>query len=316
MTHFGLDLEPSRRVLEQLFSLVAVGQNVFILRARILRPSSDNIGLDSPSNTHLAAMTATPPKDSHHDGCLKFSLSCPEFGEPFGIRRRSRAGNLLPDRTWKCRPVDALVRMTLFERGVAVRASGNPDFGKKGWPQDGGTASIGSASSPTRGGRPSARATGTSNGTEHASRPAPGQGGVHSRLAVLKRETDRTRIGTEQSETPIGSDGSETLKTIFAVWGSSRGSATEVDSVDIELKDKLFREQPMAAGQKRPWESGARHFLAMAALQLKIHLACDGGWNQISQPWDVIEHSSAGGRATQPCDGGLDNSLRNPAAPE
>ena len=60
------------------------------------------------------------------------------------------------------------------------------------------------------------------------------------------------------------------------------------------------------------------------ALQLGTHLAHDGGWRQIKQPCDVIELfstdapvslavSSAGGRATQPCDGGLGNSLR-PAA--
>ena len=36
MTHFGLDLEPSRRVLEQLFSQIAVGQDVFLLRASLL----------------------------------------------------------------------------------------------------------------------------------------------------------------------------------------------------------------------------------------------------------------------------------------
>ena len=76
----------------------------------------------------------------------------------------------------------------------------------------------------------------------------PGQGGVDSRPAALVRETDRNgngtvrglcsgrasrrdcRVGTEQSEfpeTPTGSDGkghlhdsdgSKTLKTIFAVW--------------------------------------------------------------------------------------------------
>ena len=80
----------------------------------------------------------------------------------------------------------------------------------------------------------------------------------------------------------------------------------------------------MASGQKRRWESGARQFLAMAALQLGTHLAYDGGWNRIPQPWDVIElfstdaHVSlavslAGGRATQPYDGVLGNSLRTPA---
>ena len=63
----------------------------------------------------------------------------------------------------------------------------------------------------------------------------------------------------------------------------------------------------------------------MTALQLGIHLAHDGGWSRIQQPWDVIELfstdapvslavSSAGGRATQPHDGGLGNSLRTMAA--
>ena len=80
----------------------------------------------------------------------------------------------------------------------------------------------------------------------------------------------------------------------------------------------------MASGHERRWESGARQFLAMAALQLGRHLAYDGGWNRIPQPWDVIELfstdapvslvvSSAGGRATQPYDGGFGNSLRTPA---
>ena len=60
----------------------------------------------------------------------------------------------------------------------------------------------------------------------------------------------------------------------------------EVDTVDTELKDKLPREQPMASGQKLRFESGARQFLAMAALQLGTHLAYDGGWNRIPQPFD------------------------------
>ena len=57
------------------------------------------------------------------------------------------------------------------------------------------------------------------------------------------------------------------------------------------------------------------------ALQLGTHLAHDGGWRQIRQLCDVIELfstdalvflavSSVGGRATQPYDGGLGNSLR------
>ena len=208
----------------------------------------------------------------------------------------------------------------------------------------------------TRGGRTSARAKGTGYGTEHPNQPAPGQGGVDSRSATLIRGTDQNRIGTEQNEfpeTPTGfegrghlhdSDGSKTLKTIFAVLGPSRGRTTrrilsrtwepeegwpqqEVDTVDTEKKDKLPREQPMASGQKRRWESGARQFLARAALQLGTTLAYDGGWHRIQQPWDVIElfstdaHvslavSSTGGRATQPYDGGLGNSLRTLATRE
>ena len=61
--------------------------------------------------------------------------------------------------------------------------------------------------------------------------------------------------------------------------------------------------------------------------RLGTHLAYDGGWSRIQQPWDVIELfstdapvslavSSAGGRATQPSDGGLGNSSRTPAARE
>ena len=105
------------------------------------------------------------------------------------------------------------------------------------------------------------------------------------------RETDRNRIGTEQSGfqgKPIAFDerghlhdsgGSKTLKTVLTVLGSSKGTTTrrilsrtweprggwpqqEVDTVDTELKDKLPREQPIAPGQKRRWEGGARQFLA------------------------------------------------------
>ena len=66
----------------------------------------------------------------------------------------------------------------------------------------------------------------------------------------------------------------------------------------------------------------------MTALQMETHLAYDGGWSRIQQPWDVIELfsmyaplvlrqvSSAGGRATQPHGGGLGNSVRTPAARE
>ena len=86
-------------------------------------------------------------------------------------------------------------------------------------------------------------------------------------------------------ETPTGdgrrclrdSDGSKTLNTVLAVLGSSRGRTTRrilsrtwepgggwpwqgVEANDSELKYKLPREQPMTSGQKRRWESGARHF--------------------------------------------------------
>ena len=49
----------------------------------------------------------------------------------------------------------------------------------------------------------------TGYGTERPNRSVPGQRGVDSRLAALMRETDRNRIGTEQSEfqgTPIAFD--------------------------------------------------------------------------------------------------------------
>ena len=104
-------------------------------------------------------MTATPPKDSDHretDTAHGMDVSSFHSQAPsslnhlaYGVYWRSRAGNLLPVRRWKRRPVDALVRKTLYERGVAVGDSANPDFGKKGRPPEGGTAPIGSASTPT-----------------------------------------------------------------------------------------------------------------------------------------------------------------------
>ena len=96
------------------------------------------------------------------------------------------------------------------------------------------------------------------------------------------------RVSPEQDEfleTPTGdgrrclrdSDGSKTLNTVLAVLGSSRGRTTRrnlsrtwepgggwpwqgVEVNDSELKYKLPRKQPMTSGQKRRWESGARHF--------------------------------------------------------
>ena len=117
---------------------------------------------------------------------------------------------------------------------------------------------------------------------------------------------------------------------------SHSSTESEIISLDTGLRldgllalelCKLPSELPMASVQKRRWESGARQFWAIAALQLETHLAYDGDWNRIPQPWDVIELfstdvlvflavSSAGGRATQPYDGGLGNSLRTPASRE
>ena len=82
-----------------------------------------------------------------------------------------------------------------------------------------------------------------------------------------------------------------------------------VEISNPELKDKFSREQPMASGQKRRWESGARQFLAMTALQLRTHLAHDGGVIEgFSTDASVsLAVLSDGGRATQPHDGGLGN---------
>ena len=97
--------------------------------------------------------------------------------------------------------------------------------------------------------------------------------------------------------------------------------------MDTEVKDKLPREQPMPSGQKRRWESGAHQFWATVACNWRRTWRMMGGWNRIPHPWGVIELfstdaqvslavSSAGGRAAQPYDGGLGNSLRTPAARE
>ena len=162
------------------------------------------------------------------------------------------------------------------------------------------------------------------------------------------------RVGTEQNEspeTPTGSDGRghlhdsdgpKTLKTILAIFGSSMGKNDPPDPVSnvgtrrgmapARGRNNRHRIERQASSRtahgvwtKATGESGARQFWAMAALLLGTHLAYDGGWNRIPQPWDVVElfstdaHvslavSSAGGRATQLYDGGLGNSLRILAA--
>ena len=139
----------------------------------------------------------------------------------------------------------------------------------------------------------SRRDQGIGHGTEHPNlwtqRQAPGQGGVDSRLAALVRERDRNgavrgvcsgrasrrdgRVSTEQSEfqeTPTGegrrylhdSDGSKAESCLERGNQEEDGLSKRSKQIDTELKDKLPREQPMAPGQKRRWESGARQFLA------------------------------------------------------
>ena len=93
--HLTLDLKPERasalqqQLMPQMWEQARQGQE-----ATILRPSSENIGLDSLSVTHPVDMTATPPKDSEpppnrhrsrSNGSLEFSLSGLKFAEPFGI---------------------------------------------------------------------------------------------------------------------------------------------------------------------------------------------------------------------------------------
>ena len=97
------------------------------------------------------------------------------------------------------------------DRAVVVQEPGRA--------RDGGTAPIGFAGTPLRGGRTSARAEettatwleeipsqrdqGTGNGTEHPNlwtrQQAPGQGGVDRRPVALVRETDRNRNGAARS---------------------------------------------------------------------------------------------------------------------
>ena len=89
-----------------------------------------------------------------------------------GIYWRSCAGDLLPVRRWKRRRVEALARRMSNERDVAVMVSCNPDVGETDRRQDGRTAPIGSAGTPTRGGRTSARPKGTGYGMEHPNRLA------------------------------------------------------------------------------------------------------------------------------------------------
>ena len=65
--HLTMDLKPKcasalqKQLTPQAWEQARQGQE-----ATILRPSSENIGLDSSSITHPVAMTTTPPRDSDH----------------------------------------------------------------------------------------------------------------------------------------------------------------------------------------------------------------------------------------------------------
>ena len=179
--------------------------------ATILRPSSENIGSDLSSIIHQVAMSATPPQDSYHHQTdtadvqtdvpsCHFQASSLLNNLAYGVYWRSRAGELLPVRRWRRRPVDAQAQRMRHEGDVSIKVSGNPEFRERtirsnvrrievsnrqqtnylgnhekaptgrggsdeaivvqgqGRTRDGGTAPIGSAGPPTRGGRTSARA--------------------------------------------------------------------------------------------------------------------------------------------------------------
>ena len=92
----AMDLKPKhasalqRQLTPQMWEQARQGQE-----GAILRPSSENIGLDSSSVTRNVAMTATPLKDSDHHqtesahgemDVSSFHFSGLMFAEPFGLR--------------------------------------------------------------------------------------------------------------------------------------------------------------------------------------------------------------------------------------
>ena len=100
------------------------------------------VRLDFSSITHHVAMTATPSKDSYHHqtdtahgqtdvssghfqaSSLPNHLAC-------GVHWRSRAGELLPVRRWRRRPVDALAHTILHRHKISIMISNNQNFNKK-----------------------------------------------------------------------------------------------------------------------------------------------------------------------------------------
>ena len=60
-----------------------------------------------------------------------------------------------------------------------------------------------------------------------------------------------------------------TRRVLSGTWEPGGGwCQQEVETSNPELKDKLPRKQPMASGQKRRWESGARQFFGNDGLAI------------------------------------------------
>ena len=279
--------------------------------------------MDSSSITHHIATTATLQSDCplHQTDTVhnQVDVSSCTFQAPslqshlaYGVSWRSRAGELLSFGRRKRQPVDAWAYRMLCKGGVPILISSSPSFGQER-----------SLSQLQKAGASGERQTNYFDNGEKAlvvrtrdRGTVPARGGSDSRLATLVSETNGNdtkpdefpRMLTQSNGTGDlhDFDGSKTLKTILAVLGSSRGKTIrrilsrtwepggrwpkqDVEATDTKRRDNLPQEQPMASGQKRRWEGGARHFLAMTTVQLGTHLAYDGGSGRIRQPWDVIE---------------------------
>ena len=106
--------------------------------ATILRPYSEELGVDSSSIIHHVAMTATPPQDSCHHPTdtahVQTDVSSRHFQSSgllnhlaYGVYGRFRACELLPVRRWRRRPVDALAHRMRHEGDFSIMVSGSPD---------------------------------------------------------------------------------------------------------------------------------------------------------------------------------------------
>ena len=90
-------------------------------------------------------------------------------------------------------------------------------------------------------------------------------GSAQSRVNSRRRRLAPTEEGifmTPTGRRHFGSFGILEARGILSrKWEPGGGwPQQEVETIDTELKDKFPRKQPMASGQKRRWESGARHF--------------------------------------------------------